>query len=117
MHDNQLEIAPAVVRALIDRQFPQWRSMPVTPVAADGTVNAIFRIGDRYAARFPLEAGVPGTCSRRGRDGRSGRRLARVTWSGRGERRGRFSSQWAWSGTTPRATRSWPPSDGAPWTA
>jgi aminoglycoside phosphotransferase (APT) family kinase protein len=58
MHANQLDIAPAVVRALIDRQFPQWRSLPITPVAADGTVNAIFRIGDRYAARFPLEAGA-----------------------------------------------------------
>ena len=46
-----------MVRALIDCQFPQWRSLPVRHVAATGTVNAIFRIGDRYAARFPLEAG------------------------------------------------------------
>ena len=46
-----------MVRALIDRQFPQWRSLRVRHVAATGTVNAIFRIGDRYVARFPLEAG------------------------------------------------------------
>ena len=57
MHDNQLDISAAVVRALINQQFPQWRSLPVRPVAASGTVNAIFRIGDRYTARFPLEAG------------------------------------------------------------
>jgi aminoglycoside phosphotransferase (APT) family kinase protein len=56
MHDNQLDISPDVVRALIDRQFPQWRSLPVRHVAAAGTDNAIFRIGDRYTARFPLKA-------------------------------------------------------------
>ena len=64
MHDNQLDISAAVVRALIDRQFPQWRSLPVRPVAASGTVNAIFRIGDRYTARFPLEAGDADTVRR-----------------------------------------------------
>ena len=64
MHDNQLDISAAVVRALIDRQFPQWRSLPVRPVAATGTVNAIFRIGDRYTARFPLEAGDADTVRR-----------------------------------------------------
>jgi aminoglycoside phosphotransferase (APT) family kinase protein len=64
MHDDQLDISPAVVRALIDRQFPHWRSLPVRPVAGAGTVNAIFRIGDRYAARFPLEAGDAGAVRR-----------------------------------------------------
>ena len=57
MHDNQLDISPDVVRTLVERQFPQWRSLPVRHVAATGTVNAIFRIGDLYAARFPLKAG------------------------------------------------------------
>jgi aminoglycoside phosphotransferase (APT) family kinase protein len=56
MHDNQLEISAPVARTLIDRQFPQWRGLPVRHVAATGTDNAIFRIGDRYAARFPLKA-------------------------------------------------------------
>ena len=57
MHDNQLDISPDVVQMLIDQQFPQWRSLPVRHVAATGTVNAIFRIGDLYVARFPLKAG------------------------------------------------------------
>lgn len=57
MHDNQLDISPDVVQMLIDQQFPRWRSLPVRHVAATGTVNAIFRIGDLYAARFPLKAG------------------------------------------------------------
>jgi aminoglycoside phosphotransferase (APT) family kinase protein len=55
MHDNQRDITLAVVRSLVGRQFPRWGSLPVSRVAAAGTVNAIFRIGDRYAARFPLE--------------------------------------------------------------
>ncbi|HEX4087768.1 MAG TPA: aminoglycoside phosphotransferase family protein [Trebonia sp.] len=57
MHDNQLDLSTATVRTLIDRQFPRWRSLPVRPVDSTGTVNAIFRVGDRYAARFPLAAG------------------------------------------------------------
>ncbi len=57
MHDDQLDVSTATARTLIDRQFPQWRALPVRPVAGTGTVNAIFRVGDRYAARFPLQAG------------------------------------------------------------
>jgi hypothetical protein len=57
MHDDQLEISAATVASLIGGQFPQWRSLPVRPVNATGTVNAIFRIGERYAARFPLQGG------------------------------------------------------------
>jgi aminoglycoside phosphotransferase (APT) family kinase protein len=57
MHDNEIDISAEVARTLIDRQFPRWRSLSVRHVAATGTVNAIFRVGDRYAARFPLKAG------------------------------------------------------------
>ena len=57
MHDNQLDISGAVVQALINQQFPLWRSLPVRPVAASGTVNAIFRIGDRFRAIFAVRAG------------------------------------------------------------
>jgi aminoglycoside phosphotransferase (APT) family kinase protein len=59
MHANQLTVSPGTVRALVDRQFPQWRGLPVRPVASRGTVNAIFRIGDRLTARFPLQPGDP----------------------------------------------------------
>jgi aminoglycoside phosphotransferase (APT) family kinase protein len=55
MRANQLTVSLATVRTLVDEQFPQWRRLPIQPVASDGTVNAIFRIGDRLAARFPLE--------------------------------------------------------------
>lgn len=56
MHAGQLAVSAATVRALVDEQFPQWRALPINAVGGHGTVNAIFRIGVRLAARFPLEA-------------------------------------------------------------
>ena len=55
MHAGQLSVPAQMVRVLVDEQFPQWRRLPVRGLAASGTVNAIFRIGERLAARFPLQ--------------------------------------------------------------
>ena len=60
MHAGQLAISAATVRALVDEQFPAWRGRPITALRAPGTVNAIFRIGDQLAARFPLQPGSAG---------------------------------------------------------
>lgn len=57
MHANQLTVSLETVRALADEQFPEWRKLPISGVASQGTVNAIFRVGDRLAARFPLQPG------------------------------------------------------------
>lgn len=59
MHANQVSVTSSVVRALIDAQFPQWRDWSIRPVRGAGTVNAIFRIGDQLAARFPLQGQDP----------------------------------------------------------
>jgi len=64
MHADQLTVTPETVRALVDAQFPRWRGLPVTGVASQGTVNAIFRVGDRLAARFPLRPGEVGSVRR-----------------------------------------------------
>lgn len=56
MHANQLTVSPETARTLVEQQFPEWRGLPVRSIAAQGTVNAVFRIGDRLAARFPLES-------------------------------------------------------------
>jgi aminoglycoside phosphotransferase (APT) family kinase protein len=55
MHANQLTVPLAAVRELVGTQFPDWRHLPIRPIASQGTVNAIFRIGDELAARFPLQ--------------------------------------------------------------
>ncbi|MFF4412881.1 aminoglycoside phosphotransferase family protein [Streptosporangium sp. NPDC001559] len=57
MHANQLTVSPETARALVDERFPEWRGLPVTGISHHGTVNAIFRIGDHFAARFPLQSG------------------------------------------------------------
>jgi aminoglycoside phosphotransferase (APT) family kinase protein len=59
MHDDQLAISPQTVRELVDEQFPRWQGLPVKAVDSPGTVNAIFRIGGQFAARFPLRSGDP----------------------------------------------------------
>ena len=54
MHAEQLTVSLPTVRELVDTQFPRWRGLSIDRVASQGTVNAIFRIGHRFAARFPL---------------------------------------------------------------
>ena len=57
MHADQLAVSVDAVRELVAQQFPDWRHLPIRAVASQGTVNAIFRIGDGLAARFPLLPG------------------------------------------------------------
>jgi aminoglycoside phosphotransferase (APT) family kinase protein len=61
MHDGQLAVTVPVVRALVAGQFPPWAGLTIRAVVSPGTVNAIFRIGDRLAARFPLVAADAGS--------------------------------------------------------
>jgi aminoglycoside phosphotransferase (APT) family kinase protein len=64
MHPGQLAVSPQLVRALVDEQFPRWRDLEITEVNSPGTVNAIFRIGDALAARFPLRGSDAGQARR-----------------------------------------------------
>jgi aminoglycoside phosphotransferase (APT) family kinase protein len=57
MHANQLVVSVETVRELVDEQFPEWQRLSIRQVASQGTVNALFRIGERFVARFPLESG------------------------------------------------------------
>jgi len=62
MHADQLSVGVETVRELIANQFPEWSGLPITEFASQGTVNALFRVGDQLAARFPLQpAGVDET--------------------------------------------------------
>ena len=60
MHANELPIDVNLVRDLIDRQFPVWRHLPLTPVASAGTDNALFRLGKELAVRLPRIPGATG---------------------------------------------------------
>ena len=57
MHPDQLTVEIGMVRALVAEQFPSWAKLAVQAVVSQGTVNALFRIGDGLAARFPLLPG------------------------------------------------------------
>lgn len=59
MHPDQLAVEVETVRALVADQFPRWAELPVSLVRSQGTVNAIFRVGDELVARFPLRCEDP----------------------------------------------------------
>lgn len=80
MHRDQLHIESGTVRRLVDRQFPQWRGLPVKEVRSAATVNAIFRVGRDLTARLPLSAQDPGACRALLRaEAQAARELARVS--------------------------------------
>ena len=63
MHDGEADIDARVVRRLVAAQFPRFRDLPVRAVRSTGTVNAIYRLGDRLCVRLPRMrewAGRPG---------------------------------------------------------
>ncbi|MCF6525260.1 aminoglycoside phosphotransferase family protein [Streptomyces sp. JJ36] len=64
MHAGQLSVPVETVRELVGAQFPEWRDLPVRSLASDGTVNAIFRIGEGLTARFPLRGEDAGAALR-----------------------------------------------------
>ncbi|HEX9056562.1 MAG TPA: aminoglycoside phosphotransferase family protein [Ktedonobacterales bacterium] len=53
MHDDEVETDVALVRRLLAAQFPQWASLPLTPVSSAGTDNALYRLGDEMVVRLP----------------------------------------------------------------
>lgn len=59
IHDDQLAIDALLVSRLILGQFPEWDGLPVTRLSSDGTVNAIYRLGDELTVRLPLLPGDP----------------------------------------------------------
>ncbi|MET9705392.1 aminoglycoside phosphotransferase family protein [Streptomyces griseus] len=46
-------IEPPLVRGLIAAQFPHWADLPVEAVGANGTANAIYRLGADKTVRLP----------------------------------------------------------------
>jgi aminoglycoside phosphotransferase (APT) family kinase protein len=56
MHQGQVEIDEALVRRLLERQFPRWTDLDIREVESSGTDNAIYRFGADMMARLPLRA-------------------------------------------------------------
>ncbi|HZU19696.1 MAG TPA: aminoglycoside phosphotransferase family protein [Gaiellaceae bacterium] len=57
VHEDELDIPEALVRELLEEQFPQWAALPLARVEPDGTVNVIYRLGDGMSVRLPRRDG------------------------------------------------------------
>jgi aminoglycoside phosphotransferase (APT) family kinase protein len=53
MHADEIETDAALVRRLLEGQFPQWADLVIEPVASYGTDHDIYRLGDELSARLP----------------------------------------------------------------
>jgi len=54
MHEDQIDVGVDLVRGLIRRQLPNLADAPLVRVESQGTVNAIYRLGDDLVLRLPL---------------------------------------------------------------
>lgn len=57
MHADELEIDDALVRRLLGEQFPEWADRPLVRVEPEGTVNAVYRLGDDLGLRLARRKG------------------------------------------------------------
>ncbi|MFE5393241.1 aminoglycoside phosphotransferase family protein [Streptomyces sp. NPDC056568] len=53
-------IDTALVRRLVDAQFPQWAGLPLRPFEPAGSDHVIHRLGEELAVRVPRHAGAVG---------------------------------------------------------
>ncbi|TIS60769.1 MAG: aminoglycoside phosphotransferase, partial [Mesorhizobium sp.] len=56
MHSPKIDIDTDLVRRLVDAQFPEWRHLPVKPIAFGGWDNRTFHLGDEMTVRLPSAA-------------------------------------------------------------
>lgn len=61
LHDDELRVDPALVRALVDLELPDARNLGLRPLSVSGSSNALFRLGEELLVRLPRQPG--GTAS------------------------------------------------------
>lgn len=55
MHQNEIDIHTDQVLALVTDQLPHLAGLDIRRIDGGGTINAIFRVGQAVAVRFPLQ--------------------------------------------------------------
>ncbi|WP_406242851.1 aminoglycoside phosphotransferase family protein [Streptomyces anulatus] len=58
--DTRPVIDTALVRSLVDRQFPQWADLPLGLLDPAGSDHVIYRLGDELSVRLPRHDGADG---------------------------------------------------------
>jgi aminoglycoside phosphotransferase (APT) family kinase protein len=61
MHADEVDTDVALVRRMLEAQFPQWAALTIRPVPSWGTDNALYRLGDDMVARLPRRKRTAGT--------------------------------------------------------
>jgi aminoglycoside phosphotransferase (APT) family kinase protein len=67
LHEDELPIDLALVRALVDQALPECAALPLTPLHAGGSSNAHFRLGTSLLVRLPRQPGGSATIEKEAR--------------------------------------------------
>src|SRR6478752_7344893 len=54
LHEAQIDLPDSLARRLVDTQFPRWATLPLTLIPSDGTIHAVYRLGEDYVIRLPF---------------------------------------------------------------
>ena len=64
LHADEIPVDAELVRRLVSRAMPAAAHLPVRPLAASGSTNALFRLGDELLVRLPRQPGGSATISK-----------------------------------------------------
>jgi aminoglycoside phosphotransferase (APT) family kinase protein len=64
LHSDEIPIDADLVRGLVDRAIPECAGEPVRRLAASGSTNALYRLGDELLVRLPRQPGGSATISK-----------------------------------------------------
>lgn len=57
LHDDEIPIDLELVRKLVDDQFHQYATLPLSKLEASGSSNVLFRLGEKLLVRLPRQPG------------------------------------------------------------
>lgn len=64
LHSDEIAIDGVLVRSLVSRAMPAYADAPVHRLAASGSTNALFRLGEDLLVRLPRQPGGSATISK-----------------------------------------------------
>jgi aminoglycoside phosphotransferase (APT) family kinase protein len=67
LHDDELALDVDLVRRLVAQSLPQYATLGLKPLAAAGSSNALFRLGDELLVRLPRQPGGSATIEKEAR--------------------------------------------------
>lgn len=67
LHEDEIAIDASLVRALVDEALPELARLPLVPLAASGSSNALFRLGRELLVRLPRRPGGSATIAKESR--------------------------------------------------